>query len=138
MVSKTFMFIYKFPRTTTAKIFPAHYFPKMILFKICNRINLSFGVILVAFELILLRKITLSCQLPLNFFENKKSLMLFAPKATVLKLIEIKKKSFFLAFSSQEPIPKDTDNRIFVKNIAYPVGHRNKYILNSVHKTIKS
>ena len=100
------MFIYKFPRTTTAKIFTAHYFPKMILFKICNRINLSFGVILVAFELILLRKIILSCQLPLKFFENKKSLMLFATKATVLKLIEIKKSSFFLSFKAKSQSQK--------------------------------
>ena len=41
----------------TAKILPAHYFPNIILFKIYNRINLNFGVIIVALDLKLLRKI---------------------------------------------------------------------------------
>ena len=52
---KKIMFIYKFPRTTTAKIFPAHYFSNMILFKIFNSMNLNFGVILVALDLMLLK-----------------------------------------------------------------------------------
>ena len=73
-----------------AKILPAYYFPNMILFKIFNEINLSFGVILVACDLILLRKMILSCQLPLIIFENKKDLIRFARKATVLKSIKIK------------------------------------------------
>ena len=79
----------------TAKILPVHYFPNMILFKIFNEINLSFGVILVACDLILLRKMILSCQLPLIIFENKKDLIRFARKATVLKSIKIKKSIFW-------------------------------------------
>ena len=79
----------------TAKILPAHYFPNMILFKIFNEINLSFGVILVACDLILLRKMILSCQLPLIIFENKKDLIRFARNTTVLKSIKIKKSIFW-------------------------------------------
>ena len=55
--------------TTTAKILPAHDFPNIILFKIFNRINLNFGVTLVALDFNLLRKIKSGCQLP---FEIKK------------------------------------------------------------------
>ena len=40
----------------TAKILLAHYFPNIILFKISNRINLNFGVTIVALDLKLLRK----------------------------------------------------------------------------------
>ena len=41
---------------TKAKILLAHYFPKIILFKIFNRINLNFGVSIVALDFMLLRK----------------------------------------------------------------------------------
>ena len=50
-VSKTFIFILNFPINTTAKILPAHYYPNIILFKIFNRINLNFGVTIVAMDL---------------------------------------------------------------------------------------
>ena len=43
--------------TTTDKILLAHYFPNIVLFKIYNRINLNFGVTIVALDLKLLRKI---------------------------------------------------------------------------------
>ena len=42
--------------TISAKTLPAHYFPKIILFKIFNRINLNFGVTIVAVDLKLSRK----------------------------------------------------------------------------------
>ena len=42
---------------TTDKILFAHYFPNIVLSKIYNRINLNFGVTIVALDLKLLRKI---------------------------------------------------------------------------------
>ena len=48
---------------TTDKILLAHYFPNTVLFKIYNRINLNFGVTIVALDLKLLRKIKCRCQL---------------------------------------------------------------------------
>ena len=53
---KTFISIWKYPMNTTAKIFPAHYFPNMFLFKIFNRINLSVGATIVRVDLKLIRK----------------------------------------------------------------------------------
>ena len=41
----------------TAKILLAHHFPNTVIFKIYNRINLNFGVTIVALDLKLLRKI---------------------------------------------------------------------------------
>ena len=61
---KLLMFLKILLTTTTAKIIPAHDFPNIILFKIFNRINLHFGVTLIALDLILLRKIKSGCQLP--------------------------------------------------------------------------
>ena len=66
---KLLMFLKILLTTTTAKIIPAHDFPNIILFKIFNRINLKFGVTLIALDFILLRKIKSGCQLP---FEIKK------------------------------------------------------------------
>ena len=56
LVSKKHIFIQFFSKNTTAKILLARYLPNRILFKISNRINLSFGVIIVALDLKLLRK----------------------------------------------------------------------------------
>ena len=42
---------------TTDKILLAHSFPNIVLFKIYYRINLNFGVTIVALDLKLLRKI---------------------------------------------------------------------------------
>ena len=42
--------------TTTDKILLAHYFPNIVIFKIYNKINLNFGVTIVALDLKLLRK----------------------------------------------------------------------------------
>ena len=64
--------------TTTAKILPAHDFPNIILFKIFNRINLNFGVTLIALDFNLLRKIKSGCQLPFEIKKNcEKSLDTF-------------------------------------------------------------
>ena len=57
------MFLKILLTTTTAKIIPAHDFPNIILFKIFNRINLNFGVALIALNSILLRQIKSSYQL---------------------------------------------------------------------------
>ena len=46
----------KFHMNITAKILPAHSFPNITLFKIFNRLNLNFGVTIVAVDLKLLRK----------------------------------------------------------------------------------
>ena len=54
---------------TAAKIMPVHDFPNIVLFKNVNRINLNFGVALIALDIILLRKIKSGCQLP--FKKNK-------------------------------------------------------------------
>ena len=56
MVSKKHIFIQFFSKNTTAKILLARYLPNRILFKISKRINLNFGVIIVALDLKLLRK----------------------------------------------------------------------------------
>ena len=50
----------------TAKILLAHHFPNIVLFKIYNRINLNFGVAIVALDLKLFRKIKPGCQLAAN------------------------------------------------------------------------
>ena len=56
LVSKKHIFIQFFSKNTTAKILLTRYLPNRILFKISNRINLNFGVIIVALDLKLLRK----------------------------------------------------------------------------------
>ena len=61
----------------TGKILPAHYFPNRILFKIFNRINLNFGVALIALDIILLRKIKSGCQLPFKKKKCRKKSILF-------------------------------------------------------------
>ena len=61
----------------TAKILPAHYFPNIILFKVFNRINLNFGVTIVAVDLKLLRKIKSGCQLATNNVKTKKNVLIF-------------------------------------------------------------
>ena len=54
---KNFIFhIIKNLMNTRAKILSAYYIPNMIIFKIFNRINLYFGVTIVALDLKLLRK----------------------------------------------------------------------------------
>ena len=87
---KLLMFLKILLTTTTAKIIPAHDFPNIILFKIFNRINLHFGVTLIALDFILLRKIKFVCQLPFKKKRvSKKVSILFFLKATVRKLKEI-------------------------------------------------
>ena len=87
---KLLMFLKILLTTTTAKIIPAHDFPNIILFKIFNRINLNFGVTLIALDFILLRKIKSGCQLPFEIKKVvKKVSILFFLKATVRKLKEI-------------------------------------------------
>ena len=79
----------------TAKILPAHYFPNIILFKIFNRINLIFGVTIVAVDLKLLRKNKI--KLPITIFfspQAKNVLIFFGPMATAQKLKKIKKSNF--------------------------------------------
>ena len=68
---KTFIFILKFPMNTTAKILLAHYFPNIILFKISNRINLNFGVTIVALDLKLLRKNKIGLPITTSQFQNE-------------------------------------------------------------------
>ena len=78
----------------TAKIFPANYFPKIILFKIFYRINLIFGITIVAVDLKFKKKS--GCQLPTNNVNTKKNVLIFSgPMATAQKkLIKIKKTTF--------------------------------------------
>ena len=56
---------------TTAKILLAHYFPNMILFKISSRINLNFGVTIVALDLKLLRKNKTELPITTSQFQNE-------------------------------------------------------------------
>ena len=68
----------------TAKILPAHYFQNIILFKIFNKINLNFGVTIVAVDLKLLRKINPGRQLATNNVKTKKNVLIyFVAMATV-------------------------------------------------------
>ena len=71
---------------------PAHYFPNIILFKIFNRINLDFGVTIVAVDLKLLRKNVIKLPITIFFFLQAKNILIFfGPMATAQKLIKIKK-----------------------------------------------
>ena len=63
--------LWTFLMNTTDKILPAHSFPNIVLFKIYNRINLNFGVTIVALDLKLLSKIKWGCQLA-ELEENRK------------------------------------------------------------------
>ena len=56
---------------TTVKVLPAHYFPNIILFKISNRINLNFGVTIVALDLKLLRKNKIGLPITTPQFQNE-------------------------------------------------------------------
>ena len=99
----------------TAKILPAHYFPNIILFKIFNRINLIFGVTIVAVDLKLLRKNKI--KLPITIFSSlqaKNILIFFGPMATAQKVIWIKKFKFS-AFQRHLYNLNVYDNRIFIK-----------------------
>ena len=55
----------------TAKILLAHYFPNIILFKISHRINLNFGVTIVALDLKLLRKNKIGLPITTSQFQNE-------------------------------------------------------------------
>ena len=75
----------------TGKMLPAHYFPNIILFKIFNRINLIFGVTIVAVDLKLLRKNKIKLPITLLLFLQAKNILIFfGPKATAQKLKKIK------------------------------------------------
>ena len=54
----------------TAKILLAHYFPNIILFRISNRINLDFGVTLVALDSKLLTKNEIGLPITTSQFQN--------------------------------------------------------------------
>ena len=80
---------------TVAKILPAHYFPSLILFKIFNRINLNFGVTIVAVDLKLLTKNKIKLPITILFSPQAKNVLIFfGPLATVQKLKKIKKSKF--------------------------------------------
>ena len=77
---------------TTAKILLAHYFPNIILFKISDRINLIFGVTIVASDLKLLRKNKIAAA---GTSKTKKNILIFfGPMAIAEKLIKIKNSKF--------------------------------------------
>ena len=79
----------------TAIIWPAHYFPNIILFKIFNRINLIFGVPIVAVDLKLLRKNKIKLPITIFFSLQAKNVFIFyGPMATAQKLKKIKNLNF--------------------------------------------
>ena len=106
----------------TAIIWPAHYFPNIILFKIFNRINLIFGVTFVAVDLKLLRKNKIKLPITLLFFStSEKYLDIFWANGYCAKTK--KDKNFeFSAFYRDIYRLNVYVNRIFVKNIVQPVG----------------
>ena len=76
---------------------PAQDFPFYWPYKNSNRINLNFGVTIVAVDLMLLMKIEIKLPIITVFLQqSKKILILFAPKATARKLIKIKISNFRL------------------------------------------
>ena len=57
-------------RNIATKIILAHYLPNIILFKISNRINLDFGVTLIALDLKLLTKNEIGLPITTSQFQN--------------------------------------------------------------------
>ena len=79
----------------TAKILPTHYFPNIILFKFFNRINLIFGVTIVAVDLKLLRKNKIKLPITIFFSPQAKNILIFFGLIdTAQKLKKIKRFKF--------------------------------------------
>ena len=70
MRQKSFYFYTKIPRAITAEIFQAHYFSFYWPYEIFNRINLKFGITLVALALTLLRKIKIKLPITAENFST--------------------------------------------------------------------
>ena len=121
----------------TAKILLAHYFPNIILFKISHRINLNFGVTIVALDLKLLRKNKIGLPITTSQFQNEeKCLDIFWADGRCTKTYKYKNFKFSANYRDIYKLNVYV-NRIFVKNFVRPVGRPNNYVPNSVQKTIK-
>ena len=122
---------------TTDKILLAHYFPNIVLFKMHYRINLSFGVTIVALDLKLLRKNKIGLPITTSQFQNEeKCLDIFWADGRCTKTYKYKKIKFLANYRVIYKLIVYV-NRIFVKIFVRPVGRPNNYVTNSLRKTIK-